>query len=85
MAESLKKAGTDVILLEMMIRIPNARRLAEAALSVGLPVWIGMSCCLTQDKKLAAWDMHVAEPHLLDREGVVQRHAYPMRRVSYLE
>ena len=66
MAESLKKAGADVILLEMMIRIPNARRLAEAALSVGLPVWIGMSCCLTQDKKLAAWDMHVAEPHLLD-------------------
>ena len=66
MAESLKKAGADVILLEMMIRIPSACRLAKAALSVGLPVWIGMSCCLTQDRKLAAWDMHIAEPQLLD-------------------
>ena len=45
-----------------MADIPHASMVAEAALSTGLPVWIGMSCCLTAEKSLSAWDMHLVEP-----------------------
>ena len=65
-AEALASAGADLIILEMMADIPHASLVAAAASSSGLPVWIGMSCCLTVEKTLAAWDFHLAEePELL--------------------
>ena len=61
-AEALAEAGADLIVLEMMADVRNASRLAEAASTVGLPVWIGMSCSLFPDGSAAAWHMHLEEP-----------------------
>ena len=70
-AEALASAGADLIILEMMADITHGGMVAEAALSTGLPVWIGMSCCLTAEKTLAAWDMHLVEPpEVLDASHV---------------
>ncbi|MEE3279307.1 MAG: homocysteine S-methyltransferase family protein [Pseudomonadota bacterium] len=70
-AEALASAGADLIILEMMADIPRASMVAEAALRTGLPLWIGMSCCLTTEKTLAAWDFHLAErPEVLHASHV---------------
>ncbi|MCH2567989.1 MAG: homocysteine S-methyltransferase family protein [Pseudomonadales bacterium] len=61
-AEALAEAGADLIVLEMMSDVDNASRLAEAASTVGLPVWIGMSCSLFPDGSAAAWHMNLEEP-----------------------
>ena len=61
-AEALAEAGADFILLEMMQDIDHASRLAEAASSVDLPLWIGISCSVTPDGEAVAWDQHLEEP-----------------------
>ncbi|MEM7017362.1 MAG: homocysteine S-methyltransferase family protein [Pseudomonadota bacterium] len=61
MANALADAGADVIILEMMLRVESASRLAEAASATGLPVWAGISCSLLPDGSVAAWDMHLEE------------------------
>ena len=61
-ANALAAAGADLIILEMMSDITHASLAAEAAVATGLPVWIGVSCCLLADGTVAAWDMHTVEP-----------------------
>ncbi len=46
--------GADVLLLEMILDVERASRLAAAAASTGLPVWIGISCSLTSDGRVTA-------------------------------
>lgn len=62
LANALAEAGADVLLLEMMLDTKRASRLAAAAASTGLPVWIGISCSLTSGGRLTAWNHQVEEP-----------------------
>ncbi len=47
--EVVAEAGVDLILTEMMLDIPNATIVTEAALATGLPVWHGFSAELSED------------------------------------
>ncbi|MED5241823.1 MAG: homocysteine S-methyltransferase family protein [SAR324 cluster bacterium] len=56
LAEILADAGVDLIIVEMMRDIENAKLVIKAALSVGLPVWIGYSAMISEDRKsVQAW------------------------------
>ena len=48
-ADMLAKAGADLIMLEMMTDIERAAYAIEAAVSSGLPTWIGFSCKLSDN------------------------------------
>ncbi|MEM7427729.1 MAG: homocysteine S-methyltransferase family protein [Pseudomonadota bacterium] len=43
-AAIMRDAGADLLMLEMMVGIPRMITTLEAALSSGLPVWVGLSC-----------------------------------------
>lgn len=43
-AQIMKQAGSDLLMLEMMIDIDRMLVTLEAAQSTGLPVWVGLSC-----------------------------------------
>ena len=49
LAEVLAEAGVDLIIAEMMRDIDNASMVIEAALSTGLPVWVGYSTMMAED------------------------------------
>ena len=49
LAESLANAGVDLIIAEMMRDIDNATMVIKAAISTGLPVWIGNSTMMAED------------------------------------
>ncbi len=49
LAEVLAEAGVDLIIAEMMRDIENATMVINAALSTGLPVWIGYSTMMADD------------------------------------
>ncbi|MEE8366497.1 MAG: homocysteine S-methyltransferase family protein [Gammaproteobacteria bacterium] len=49
LAEVLAEAGVDLIIAEMMRDIENATMVIEAAVSTGLPVWIGYSTMMAED------------------------------------
>ncbi|MEO0467791.1 MAG: homocysteine S-methyltransferase family protein [Pseudomonadota bacterium] len=40
----MAKAGADLIILEMMVDIPRMEVTLDAALTAGVPVWVGLSC-----------------------------------------
>ena len=48
-AEVLAEAGVDLIVCEMMRDYDNARIVIQAALSTGLPVWVGYSTMIDDD------------------------------------
>ncbi len=51
LAEILVEGGVDLIVLEMMEDTHHARMAAEAAFTVGLPVWLGVSCQFAGDSE----------------------------------
>ncbi len=55
-AETLASAGADLLIMEMMLDIDRAMRCVEAAVSTGLPVWVGISCMARDDGSLVGWD-----------------------------
>jgi len=56
LAEILAEAGVDLIIAEMMRDAENARMVIEAALSTGLPVWIGYSAMMADDgESVMSW------------------------------
>lgn len=55
-AEVLAEAGVDLIALEMMRDIEQTRYAVEAAVSTGLPVWVGFSCKRAADGTVVLWD-----------------------------
>jgi S-methylmethionine-dependent homocysteine/selenocysteine methylase len=55
-AELLVESGVDVIALEMMRDIEQTSYAAEAAVTMGLPVWIGFSCKTTHEGTVVLWD-----------------------------
>ncbi len=56
LAETLAEAGVDFLLLEMMQETRHAPLACAAAKTVGLPVWIGVSCRVGADGKLVGFD-----------------------------
>ena len=48
-AEVLAESGADVIALEMMRDIEQTAYALEAAITMGLPVWVGFSCKTTEE------------------------------------
>ena len=58
--EVVAGAGVDLIITEMMVDIPNAVIVTEAALATGLPVWHGLSAEFAgrrQDRPRVARDL----------------------------
>ena len=56
LAERLAGEGVDLIALEMLEDTEHAARACEAARDTGLPVWLGVSCRLSDDGALVAFD-----------------------------
>ena len=48
MAKILLNEGVDILLLEMLLDIDHSKILLNAALETGLPVWVGLSCCISK-------------------------------------
>ncbi len=55
-ARILAQAGVDLLVLEMMQDIEHTGYAIEAALSTGLPVWVGFSCSTRADGEVALRD-----------------------------
>lgn len=55
-AEVLAESGVDVIALEMMRDIEQTTYAVEAAVAMGLPVWVGFSCKITEEGTVVLWD-----------------------------
>jgi methionine synthase I (cobalamin-dependent) len=64
LAQLLKAAGAELILLEMMYHPERVRLAAEAALATGLPVWFGLSARRAKDGRVVAF--HQSEDLPLD-------------------
>ena len=56
LAETLANAGADLLLLEMMQETRHAPLACAAARTVGLPVWLGVSCRVGAGGALVAFD-----------------------------
>ena len=56
LANILRDAGVDHIMLEMMYNPVRAQLALEAALSTGLPVWFGMSARRADDGRVVTFD-----------------------------
>jgi S-methylmethionine-dependent homocysteine/selenocysteine methylase len=56
LAETLAEAGVDLLVLEMLQETRHAPLACEAARTVGLPVWLGVSCRLGAGGALVGFD-----------------------------
>ena len=48
MAKILVGEGVDFLILEMLLDIDHSKILLNVALETGLPVWVGLSCCVNK-------------------------------------
>ena len=48
MAKILVGEGVDFLILEMLLDIEHSKILLNVALETGLPVWVGLSCCVNK-------------------------------------
>ena len=55
-ADTLAEAGCDILIMEMMLDTERSLMVTEAAVSTGLPVWVGMSTSRSANGKMIAWD-----------------------------
>ena len=64
-AELLAEGGVDLLAMEMMGDTDHAAYAVEAAVATGLPVWIGISCTLSEeDSSLQLWGGETLEKGL---------------------
>ena len=61
MAETLAEAGCDLLLMEMLQDVEHARRVTEAAVATGLPVWAGISTSRGADGEMTGWNQSEEE------------------------
>ena len=61
MADTLAKAGCDLLVMEMMMDVERAMRVTEAALATGLPVWVGISTSRGRCGRMIGWDIEREE------------------------
>ena len=47
-AKILKEEGVDILILEMLLDIDHSKILLNAALETDLPVWVGLSSCISK-------------------------------------
>ena len=74
LAETLAGAGVDFLIMEMMSDLDLAPIATEAALSTGLPVWVGLSCSQTGDGDIIGWHApteHPREASSNDRRSIL--------------
>jgi homocysteine S-methyltransferase len=64
LAQLLKTAGAELILLEMMYHPERAKLAVEAAIATGLPVWFGLSARRAKDGRIVSY--HRSEDLPLD-------------------
>ena len=57
MAGTLAEAGCDLLVMEMMMDVERASRVTEAALTTGLPVWVGISTSRGPEGAMVGWDI----------------------------
>jgi methionine synthase I (cobalamin-dependent) len=62
LAQTLKKLGVDLVILEMMFQPDRAKLAVEAALATGLPVWFGMSARRAEDGQVVTFDWEGDRP-----------------------
>ena len=55
-ADVLAESGVDVIALEMMRDLEQTTHAVEAAVAMGLPVWVGFSCKTTDEGTVVLYD-----------------------------
>ena len=55
-AEVLRRAGVDLLIVEMIGDIVQGSLAVRAACDTGLPVWLGFSCRRDQSGRLMLWD-----------------------------
>ena len=75
LAHAAKRAGAELIMLEMMYEPKRTKLAVEAALSTGLPLWFGMSARRGADGKVKAFhhleDLPIADIiKLIPQEGI---------------
>ena len=68
-AETLAGAGVDFLIMEMMLDLEYGPMATKAALSTGLPVWVGLSCMQTVDGKITGWEIVTEHPGEPPRKG----------------
>ena len=74
-AEVLAEAGADLIIAEMMRDVENASVVIKAALSTGLPVWVGYSTMMAEngvDVRSLRWKNQDPTTHALEFSEVLQ-------------
>ncbi len=65
-AEALAEAGADLIVLEMIADLDRGPAALEAALSTGLPVWLGLSVARDEEGRVTSYRAPLALEELLD-------------------
>lgn len=55
-ADALAEGGCDFLIMEMMLDTYHSVKVIEAAVSTGLPVWIGISASRKTDGTMIGWD-----------------------------
>ena len=79
MAEILAESGVDLFIVEMMRETENSILVIEAALSTGLPVWIGYSAMMADDGKSVInwrWKNVRSKPPTGDFEELIKATAH---------
>ena len=74
-AEVLAEAGVDLIIAEMMRDVDNAGVVIKAALSTGLPVWVGYSTMMADngvDVRSLRWKDRDPTTHALEFDDMLQ-------------
>lgn len=70
LAEILRSAGVDLLILEMMYDPHYARMAVQAAKATGLPVWFGLSARRAADGRILSYD-HAVERSVDDVAAVI--------------
>ncbi|MEM6489753.1 MAG: homocysteine S-methyltransferase family protein [Pseudomonadota bacterium] len=55
-AAIMAEAGADLLVLEMMVDLDRMLATLDAAMTSGLPVWVGMSCAPNDDGTMCLWN-----------------------------
>jgi homocysteine S-methyltransferase len=63
LAETLAESGVDLLVLEMMQETRHAPLACEAARTVGLPIWLGVSCRIGAGGSLVGFDFPLVPLH----------------------
>ena len=81
MADILAEAGCDLLIMEMMLDVRHGRRVMEAALATGLPVWTGISTSQGPGGRMVGWDQATEEDEGRLPDGYEQPATEPLETI----